>query len=136
MSKRQALGAITINSNSGLAVGGVSTTASGVFNQHANRAANSKIPIGSTTASMGIFKPQQKATYNNENQPPAAKSSGSNKLGGDFEFEIFQEERISSSAAATAAAAVQRNPLGSLSNPVQQLPRLREQQVNFFLDVP
>lgn len=124
MSKRQALGAIAINSNSGLAVGG----GGGV-----SRAANSKIPIGST-ASMGIFKPQQKATYNNENQPPTAKSSGSNKPGGDFEFEIFQEERISSSAA--AAAVVQRNPLGSLPNPVQQQPRLREQQVNFFLDVP
>lgn len=125
MSKRQALGAIT-NSNVVLAasaatagVGGI--TGATLFNQNVN-----------------IFKPAQKSSSamatatcvfnnNNENQPPpntnnSLKSSSvsMSKPGGEFEFEIFQEERQN-----------QRNPLGAL--PVN---RLREKsQVNFFLDV-
>lgn len=70
MSKRQALGAITVNSNA----------ASSVFNQRK----------GGAAASGPSKKPGQ---FNNENQPPAGSKSKSN----DLEFEIFHEERVTAS---------------------------------------
>ena len=113
MSKRQALGAITVNHSHN----NVLTNKQGL----ANKAVASKTG-------------QQ---YNNENKPPISAAQGAKGViksqPSELEFEIFHEE------ARNVAAVANRNPtqLGVVPNQIASHPiRLKEsnKHVNFFLD--